>query len=662
MNFNPWFPYSSMQEYLAAQGISLGAVGEKGTVSQVTETNGVTTVTYANGMTVMVGGGNMAITHNGRVYNMQTNVSSADLIAARGGTAVRECIVTADGRTLARVQGETVVNIKRPTCVTVQDAAGVAIHNATNVNLDGTADVFARNAQNANVTAAAVAADGTVHAGSMDVASLESTVAPLEQFSASVSKGVMADLPTVSSVNGKNVINVIGATNVTVQGATVVAIQNATNVNVRGGNAAYISNATNANAAKCGRISLRNVGRMQINGRTYGGGTTTTFGGGGRTVTVNGKTTVTINGKTVTGGGVDVNAILGNIFGGNFGTTVMGGSTHVNTTVTVNGKTVTGGGDLGSLFGSLFGSSFIKTTTTGTTTGTDDILQQLFRIGITVTTTVTGGEGEQEGDFTGTAEDEDAKGKTYSPDMFRGHVYLTSRNRGWCKKLTGKVTLVNLLVDDTTDCWNSEADIRALKRDVKAACDMMHRRAKEYDVKLELHPVYQRVQIQCKAGTTNHDNFKRKLPAALGCNSMTEVHEKFVKQYGGDEVAIIVMPHHSARSFAFMADDRSDEIHCAEYAMVYAPGWSRDRAGTYIHELFHVFGAEDFYYPEDTVRACKRLFPNSIMRRGDLDDYFDPVTRFLIGWTDRLTEKAKQFLEATKHLTRFQVEAARRRS
>ena len=680
--FHPWYPYSSMEEYLAAQGITLGQTQKTETVTSITENDGVTTILYGNGMQIMVGGGNMVVTHNGRVYNMYSpTVDTAAITAARGRTAGRgKCTVTVDGKVVAQVSGETVVNLCNVTSANVSACAGVAIYDVTNLNVNGFADLLLRDVKNATVTASAFAVDGAVRQGNMDVAALEGTVTPLEKFSSAISSGAMAHLPTVSSVDGKNVINVSDAVNVSVQGAAVVAIHDAVNVNLSGGNAASICDAVNVTARGCQRVGVRDVLRANVNGQSFlgrgaGGGNTTV----NSRVIIGGNTTVTVNGRTVTGGDVDVNAILGNVFGNIFGnnfggaTVTGGGRSHV--TTTVNGHTVTGGGSfhIGDIIGSVLSGSFTTSTTTSTTTTTtttstttttesmDELLQKLFRIGITVTKKRVVDDDEREGTFKGTVEDADAKGKTYSPELFQGHVFLTSRNRGWSKKLVGKVTLVNLMVDDTSAVWASEKDVRALKKDVQEACDVMQKHAGEYGVKLDLHPVYHRVQIECKAGRTNHDNFREKLPKALGCKTMKEVHEKFKKQYGGDEVALVVMPHHAARSFAFMADDRSSDKY-AEYAMVYEEGWSHDRAGTYIHEVFHVFGAVDFYYPEDAVRACERLFPNSIMRYSGINRYFDPVTRYLIGWTDRLTKKAKDFLEETKHLTRFQVESARRKA
>ena len=73
-----------------------------------------------------------------------------------------------------------------------------------------------------------------------------------------------------------------------------------------------------------------------------------------------------------------------------------------------------------------------------------------------------------------------------------------------------------------------------------------------------------------------------------------------------------------------------------------------DTPYTYAHELLHLFGAEDLYFPvitEENEAAFKALFPNDMMCGGNDIELLSvsPYTAWRIGWIDGL-EKDYDFL------------------
>ena len=73
-------------------------------------------------------------------------------------------------------------------------------------------------------------------------------------------------------------------------------------------------------------------------------------------------------------------------------------------------------------------------------------------------------------------------------------------------------------------------------------------------------------------------------------------------------------------------------------------------AATYAHEILHVFGAGDLYFPYDgdgkRKAEARRLFPNDVMFRVDykLDRLnVGPFTAYRIGWTQSLDPKLRVF-------------------
>ena len=60
---------------------------------------------------------------------------------------------------------------------------------------------------------------------------------------------------------------------------------------------------------------------------------------------------------------------------------------------------------------------------------------------------------------------------------------------------------------------------------------------------------------------------------------------------------------------------------------------------SFVHELLHLFGAEDLYQPEARRELAKELYPDEVMLQSHraLDEIqIGPHTEYLIGWS---TEK-----------------------
>ena len=77
-----------------------------------------------------------------------------------------------------------------------------------------------------------------------------------------------------------------------------------------------------------------------------------------------------------------------------------------------------------------------------------------------------------------------------------------------------------------------------------------------------------------------------------------------------------------------------------------------------LHELLHLFGAVDLFYPPPVTKEAVRLFPHSVMYNGADPDCreLDDLTRYLIGWTDQTSPKAMALLRAGAGLTREDIE------
>ena len=76
---------------------------------------------------------------------------------------------------------------------------------------------------------------------------------------------------------------------------------------------------------------------------------------------------------------------------------------------------------------------------------------------------------------------------------------------------------------------------------------------------------------------------------------------------------------------------------------------------TFLHELLHLFGAEDFYFPPAIEKAAEKWLPGSIMNGGDT---IDDLTRVLIGWDEHLSGNAECFLNDIRDVTEKEIDKA----
>ena len=146
-----------------------------------------------------------------------------------------------------------------------------------------------------------------------------------------------------------------------------------------------------------------------------------------------------------------------------------------------------------------------------------------------------------------------------------------------------------------------------------------------------------------------------------GKTAVAKLQNEFRKANGYDETPLLFVWNRDFRSSAHQSGSESTARRVGEWATIAL--WDdifKNPHGawrTLLHELLHLFGAEDFYYPAAIKTAAEKWLPGSIMNGGDS---IDDLTRVLIGWDDRLTSNAVDFLEATKHVTDKEVDEANR--
>ncbi len=224
------------------------------------------------------------------------------------------------------------------------------------------------------------------------------------------------------------------------------------------------------------------------------------------------------------------------------------------------------------------------------------------------------------------------------------HCLLASKKAGILKQLRGRVLITVFHVNDASSCWTS-LDVAAYRRTHERAVQNLTREAARRGICLQIQTAYHHLSTT-KECTFEDPSWAQTLKQQC----------LVTRPQGYDEAPVILALNKPLRSFAYMADRGFRYYHDAqdEFCVV-----AQSRCGfeerTIQHELFHLFGAPDLYYPSDVKYFAEKHLPESIMNSGY---EIDNLTAYAIGWTDTLSKNALDFLYATRHHTYASIQEA----
>ncbi|MBR5447015.1 MAG: hypothetical protein IKV40_01185 [Clostridia bacterium] len=221
------------------------------------------------------------------------------------------------------------------------------------------------------------------------------------------------------------------------------------------------------------------------------------------------------------------------------------------------------------------------------------------------------------------------------PEDMWEHVYLSGRDIGTCLKLNGRNAFLCVFVDCEDEKWTAE-DMDAAKAEFEKAGDLISSEAARYGAEAEAVFTY-------VGGTVTDPDAYFWLDILLedaGYKSESWAREKVARDALAANGAVVVCFNSKDRSHALVGSTESstERVTLYEYD-----------DHTIAHEILHLFGAEDFYYPDEVKETADRILGDSIMSGNTL--VVDPLTAYLVGWTDLLSDNALEFLEETAHIT-----------
>ena len=128
-------------------------------------------------------------------------------------------------------------------------------------------------------------------------------------------------------------------------------------------------------------------------------------------------------------------------------------------------------------------------------------------------------------------------------------------------------------------------------------------------------------------------------------------------EYKADKVNILLFYINPFRSFAHLSYYHSTYKYYKDSFFTFINLKDPDKY-VIAHEVLHLYGARDFYFPKRYVNACTKHFGDSVMNHSNCNN-IDPVTAFVVGFTDKLSPSAIGFLQDTAEVTEEEIRKER---
>ncbi|MBE6917856.1 MAG: hypothetical protein E7470_08175 [Ruminococcaceae bacterium] len=220
------------------------------------------------------------------------------------------------------------------------------------------------------------------------------------------------------------------------------------------------------------------------------------------------------------------------------------------------------------------------------------------------------------------------------PDELQSHVYLNTRRWEVKKPYSGALPITVIFVSDPEGSWSSD-EIAAFKEQLNTEAARITTDAARYNVSIDISYHYKTVSIDAVIVDADTVDWVKSALENVGLPKREQVGSTLAQQYGSASAPVIFVANHAGRANATPAYG---------YAVLY------QEARPFYHELSHLYGARDFYFPTDVKTAAATHLENSLMVNSS-EGVMDPLNAYLVGWTATPSQKALDFLHDTAHIT-----------
>ncbi len=229
---------------------------------------------------------------------------------------------------------------------------------------------------------------------------------------------------------------------------------------------------------------------------------------------------------------------------------------------------------------------------------------------------------------------------------------VSKRGAGSAATLRGRVALVDFFVADQGASWPSKARSEVVRR-MSEAKDFIRQHALNQGQEVSFLkidgpdiPMAGRVPLDPFA----HPGWTEQVIKRATGLSTGDFVAQVRSQQQASEVALCLHVNRAAISYNLAYYDGVRSEFAAERMVCFHqyPDGRLTTAATYAHEILHLFGAGDLYFPQDVTRdrkdLARRWFPHDVMFRVDYDIdrlTIGPFTAYRVGWSKDLDPRWK---------------------
>ena len=237
--------------------------------------------------------------------------------------------------------------------------------------------------------------------------------------------------------------------------------------------------------------------------------------------------------------------------------------------------------------------------------------------------------------------------------------YYSTVNIGSAKTFKGNCLFIDIFLSDAVSSFTEEEKQGEIAK-LQEAELFFKQNAMKYGTEFSM--IYNQKDLLFEYETdfiipTEYSQYLR-----WGYDLMIDIYSQYSiknieNKYRAENTVVLFHVNKTGRSYANRYEAGYDSVYSNESVVIFSSEYDTENnlidtcASAYAHEILHMFGAIDLYYPfnpnDERIALAERYFPDDIMlitwydinlcKIGELD-------AFLIGWADSLDEKHKVFL------------------
>ena len=234
-------------------------------------------------------------------------------------------------------------------------------------------------------------------------------------------------------------------------------------------------------------------------------------------------------------------------------------------------------------------------------------------------------------------------------DQYRPYYELAN-----CRTLKNNPIVVLIFIDDNESHWTKEEVLEFTQEHILVGLDYLEKNAKKWNVNLDFtvesystQKNGYKIKYEGRVNPNLHNGGSTKdvLDKAaqdIGYESNWALYSYYKSKYPNDDIIFLNFLNKAGKSYTRHAIS-TGYLEYSEHCVIFADylGSSPDersngsRASTIVHEVLHLFGAEDYYTSRSREQLANKKYPNDIMlwQYDDIEDnLIGDCTAFSVGW------------------------------